>query len=642
MCALPKKYQKYCKKVTNGYNIIVRNPFAGNGGSPPGNKGGIIVPDNNNANNNKRVRTARYSPAHASGRKTSTGIVAFGKNLKRGFKRLFRKTGRGLGSLFAACGRGFKKTGAWFRLHFGDDIGAVKAFCARMKTKDTKFKNEVREFFAAIGRDFKTFFGMFSKESRKRTVAAAKRKLTAVGERVSERGFFAWAANSVKLHSRFIITVAMIFSIVLFTSIYAANAYAMNSVAVIVNGENIGAVSSIDQFDESVRMVEERVSLGTNGEYKLGLDIKYEFTTSSPSDIYTTYEMIDKILRFSGTSIVDAYGLYVDGELWAVCRDKETVDNVIASVLAPYQAKQTESGATVAFTQDIETVYGLYPAGLLCSEEDLKSILGDVEGYKSYRIQTGDTLENIAMMNDTTVDALKELNPDLPEELVVGTDINVAKNDGKLSVKTVVRRTYQKTIKYKTVKTRTKTLAAGTTKVEQKGENGLKEIVSDFVYIDGELTEEVIVSEKTIKKVVDEKILVGTKSTGGGGGVSTGNYMRPVSGGYVSSKYGYRGREFHTGVDIACPKGTPIMAADGGTVTVATYGNSGYGYHIIINHANGEQTLYGHCSALYVHVGEKVDKGQVIAAVGQTGRAYGYHLHFEVRRNGKHVYPGIG
>ncbi len=595
----------------------------------------------NNITNKYGARAVKYSPAHASNG-SSTGLTAFFKNIRKMFRRGFRKTKTAFGNMFAACGRGFKKLGSWFRQHFGEDIAAVKRFFAKVRSADNKAINETKKFFSEIGRDFKAFFGLFSKDSRKRILTAAKNKLTAVGERVSERGFFAWAANSVKLHARFIITVAMVFSIVLFTSIYAANAYAMNSVAVIVNGENIGAVSSIDQFDESVRMVEERVSLGTNGEYKLGLDIKYEFTTSSSDDISTTYEMIDKILRFSGTSIVDAYGLYVDGELWAVCRDKETIDNSIASVLAPYQAKQTEAGATVAFTQKTETVYGLYPAGLLCSEEDLKSIIGDVEGYKSYRIQAGDTLENIAMMNDTTVEALKELNPDLPEELVVGTDINVAKNDGKLSVKTVIRKTYQKTIKYKTVKTRTKTLAAGTTKVEQKGENGLKEIVSDFVYIDGELIEEVVVSEKTIKKVVDEKILVGTKSTGGGGGVSTGNYMRPVSGGYVSSRYGYRGREFHTGVDIACPKGTPIMAADGGTVTTVTYGSSGYGYHIIINHSNGEQTLYAHCSALYVHVGEKVDKGQVIAAVGQTGRAYGYHLHFEVRRNGKHVYPGIG
>ncbi|MBR5768751.1 MAG: peptidoglycan DD-metalloendopeptidase family protein [Clostridia bacterium] len=574
----------------------------------------------------------------------SSGLFA---KTGKALKALCKNTASGLRSLFAKCGRGFKAIGAWFRKHFGADVAAVKGFSAKLRSADNKAVRSVKNYFSSAKAGFKKFFravgGFFSKESRARVIGAIKNKFKAVGDRVEERGFLAWAANSVKLHTRFLGTVAMIVSIVIFSAVYAANAYAMNSVAVIVNGENIGTVANIQEFDESVRLVEERVSLGTNGEYKLGFDIKYEFTSSSADEISTTYEMIDKILRFSGTNIVAAYGLYVDGELWAVCREKETIDGVFETILAPYQKRQTEAGATVAFTQKTETVYGLYPAGLLCSEEDLKSIIGDVEGYKSYRVQADDTLENIAMMNDTTVEAIKELNPDLPEELVAGSDINVAKNETKLSVKTVIRKTYQKTIKYKTTKTRTKELAAGTTKVSQKGENGLKEITSDFVYIDGELSEEIIVESKTLKKAVDEKILVGTKAVGGGGGgVSTGNYMRPVSGGYVSSKYGYRGREFHTGVDIACPKGTPIMAADGGTVTSVVYGSTGYGYHIIINHSNGEQTLYAHCSALYVSVGQKVDKGDVIAAVGQTGRAYGYHLHFEVRRNGKHVYPGIG
>ena len=566
--------------------------------------------------------------------------IAFCKNIRKMLSRRLKKTA-------GAIGRGFRNIGAWFRLHFAPDAAAVKRFFAKMRSADSKLNGDIKAFFASVGKDFKTFFGLFSKKTRKSTVDAVKKRISEVGGHSAKRGFFAWAANSVKLHSRFIGTVAMILSIILFSAIYAANAYAMNSVAVIVNGENIGVVSSIDQFDESVRMVEERVSLGTNGEYKLGFDIKYEFTTSSAEDISTTNEMIDKILRFSGTSIVDAYGLYVDGELWAVCRDEETIDNVLESLLEPYQAKQTVEGATAAFMQETETVYGLYPAGLLCSEEDLKSIIGEVEGYKSYRIQTDDTLESIAMMNDTTVEALMELNPDLPEELIVGTDINVAKNDGKLSVKSVVRKTYEKKISFKTIKTKTKTLASGKTKVEQKGEDGLKEITSDFVYIDGKLSEEIVISEKTLKKAVDEKILVGTKTTGGGGGgggggVSTGKYMRPVSGGYVSSKYGYRGREFHTGVDFACPKGTPIMAADGGTVVSVIYSNRSYGYHVIIKHSNGEQTLYGHCSKIYVSIGDKVDKGQVIAAVGATGRATGNHLHFEVRRNGKHVYPGFG
>lgn len=88
----------------------------------------------------------------------------------------------------------------------------------------------------------------------------------------------------------------------------------------------------------------------------------------------------------------------------------------------------------------------------------------------------------------------------------------------------------------------------------------------------------------------------------------------------------------HTGVDIACSYGSTIRAADGGTVINAQGGwNGGYGNRVIIDHGNGLQTLYGHLSAIYVTVGDTVERGQVIGAEGSTGNSTGPHLHFEVR-----------
>jgi murein DD-endopeptidase MepM/ murein hydrolase activator NlpD len=114
--------------------------------------------------------------------------------------------------------------------------------------------------------------------------------------------------------------------------------------------------------------------------------------------------------------------------------------------------------------------------------------------------------------------------------------------------------------------------------------------------------------------------------------------MRVPYAGLITSRYGYRGREFHTGVDLAGPIGSPIVAADGGTVSFAGYHGS-YGKCIIIDHGNGIQTLYGHCSKLLVTKGEKVSKGELIAKVGSTGRSTGPHCHFEVRVNGNDVNP---
>jgi murein DD-endopeptidase MepM/ murein hydrolase activator NlpD len=91
--------------------------------------------------------------------------------------------------------------------------------------------------------------------------------------------------------------------------------------------------------------------------------------------------------------------------------------------------------------------------------------------------------------------------------------------------------------------------------------------------------------------------------------------------------------KFHTGVDLAAPEGTPVVAVQGGVVTRAGP-RGGYGNAVEIDHGGGLTTLYGHASALAVHAGDVVREGETIAAVGHTGRATGPHLHFEVRRNG--------
>jgi murein DD-endopeptidase MepM/ murein hydrolase activator NlpD len=116
----------------------------------------------------------------------------------------------------------------------------------------------------------------------------------------------------------------------------------------------------------------------------------------------------------------------------------------------------------------------------------------------------------------------------------------------------------------------------------------------------------------------------------------TGKMVWP-NGCYRISQYfkGWR----HTGVDIACPWGTPLHAADSGRVTRVQYGKTGYGYNVIIDHGGGISTLYGHMSSIDVSQGEYVERGQVIGAEGSTGRSTGPHLHFEVRIRGTQVNP---
>ena len=102
----------------------------------------------------------------------------------------------------------------------------------------------------------------------------------------------------------------------------------------------------------------------------------------------------------------------------------------------------------------------------------------------------------------------------------------------------------------------------------------------------------------------------------------------PVTG-TITSHYGKRGTSHHDGMDIATESGRRITAALSGNVVFAGYKN-GYGKTVIVDHGEWE-TLYAHCSRLFVERGQFVDKSQVIAAVGETGRASGPHLHFEWR-----------
>jgi len=141
------------------------------------------------------------------------------------------------------------------------------------------------------------------------------------------------------------------------------------------------------------------------------------------------------------------------------------------------------------------------------------------------------------------------------------------------------------------------------------------------------------IEEIALQSIVDGESIV----------ISSGSWPVP---GYsrISSPYGYRihpifnTRKMHTGIDIPAPTGTPTVSIDSGKVIFAGT-KGGYGKTVMIQHDDGKVTLYAHNNELNVSVGQRVQKGQVVAKIGSTGNSTGPHLHFEVRINGKHVNP---
>ncbi len=124
----------------------------------------------------------------------------------------------------------------------------------------------------------------------------------------------------------------------------------------------------------------------------------------------------------------------------------------------------------------------------------------------------------------------------------------------------------------------------------------------------------------------------------GGSVTGTGSFTWPCpSCTYITSRVGYRWHpvsgqwKYHSGLDIGAAYGASIVAADGGTITIAGV-NGGYGNCVMIDHGNGYYTLYGHMSSIAVSVGQSVSKGATIGYVGSTGVSTGPHLHFEIRQ----------
>lgn len=123
-------------------------------------------------------------------------------------------------------------------------------------------------------------------------------------------------------------------------------------------------------------------------------------------------------------------------------------------------------------------------------------------------------------------------------------------------------------------------------------------------------------------------------------GVAPSRLLWPLQGGRISSRFGKRrGGRRHEGLDISAPAGTPVLAAAAGKVIYANSKLRGYGELVVIRHAGDLVTVYAHNRRLLVREGQRVRGGEVIAEVGKTGRATGFHLHFEVRKGDRPVDP---
>ena len=399
-----------------------------------------------------------------------------------------------------------------------------------------------------------------------------------------------------------------------------------------LDGETIGYVNNYKAVTNADTVIKNKlVTLEDDQQWKMEPDIKV--VTTYGKEIIDERQLSDKILQASDENIVSATGFYVDGKFYGAVEDATKIRNAMDSLLAPYQ--DGNENKTVGFVQNVSLTDGIFFTETIVDEDELtEMITGLVEGEIWYTVVSGDSPSLIASKNNLRLRELYNLNPSLEGGgLWVGDQVLVSQAVPFLQVKEVVREVREIEVAYKTEQKANNSMALGKTKTVQKGEKGLNRVTVDVTYIDGIAHSETELETVVLKEPVTEIVEVGRYLSNGVilQNAGTGAFGWPTGGGVRISR-GFAGQyPSHNGVDIAGPYGTPIYAADSGVVTTAKYTNRGYGVYVIIDHGNGYQTVYGHCSSLAVSYGQQVTKGQLIAYMGSTGNSTGNHLHFEIK-----------
>ncbi|MBR5739828.1 MAG: M23 family metallopeptidase, partial [Firmicutes bacterium] len=315
-------------------------------------------------------------------------------------------------------------------------------------------------------------------------------------------------------------------------------------------------------------------------------------------------------------------------------------NHLIDTIIDRYIVGNREDYESVELSEDVEIVEKSVKLSSIQNERDaLACIDKGITKIYTYTVRQGDTLEIAARELGTTVDELISQNSITKGDNVLreGQVLKYTEPNKTLSVKTVGIESFVETVPYETKYEESSKYYIGDEVVSVAGQEGKNKVTSRVTRVDGEmvLKEDLEVEEITPK--VDKVVIKGT--TERPPTVGSGQFIRPVP--YsIHDRFGMRWGRMHEGVDMFDGNcyGAPIKAADGGTVVVAGW-YQGYGLAVIIDHQNGFKSLYGHCSELFVSVGDGVYQGQHIANIGNTGRSYSPHLHFEIWWNGTKVNP---
>lgn len=292
---------------------------------------------------------------------------------------------------------------------------------------------------------------------------------------------------------------------------------------------------------------------------------------------------------------------------------------------------------------------------LLESEEAAEETLQNIiDGYR----KDDESILDIEIKENTSAEKMDIGIGDKPPDIMTSAEAERMLTQGNggegyLTVVTTEEQRREESVDFEREYKTSANINAGESRIAEEGKTGIKEVVKKVVKENGQQVDEEIVEEEMLKQPQEQVVITGVKLPEGiGGGMASADstqlsydetaiydkLMNPSDEGRISSGFGPRWGKFHRGLDIALPQGRNVYAADSGTVYFSGW-SGGYGNMIRVDHGNGMQTYYAHCSKLLAGNGQQVQQGDVIAQVGSTGNSTGPHIHFEVIINRNCVNP---
>lgn len=354
------------------------------------------------------------------------------------------------------------------------------------------------------------------------------------------------------------------------------------------------------------------------------------------SELYGLFhqKIIYPAISHNNSELVTATAICVDGNEIVTVRDVSQAKKLI-SELSLYISSFVD-GTVVSSAPKGTLIYRTSPCPaekILDYNSALSHLKGTPEKSGYYTVKKGETSESIAQKFGISEKALLLLNPE--SSFIESEKVLTVIPKPAISLKITVRQTKTVTYPIEYRYEYDSSLSSGERKIDNIGQAGIYEITETVVFEDFSEISRQKEEKREITKPIAQTVKVGSMPP-----PSSGRFIRPLSGGKVTSPFGLRERNDHKGVDIGHEQDAPIHAADGGIVTFSGV-SDGYGNTVIIDHKNGFVTLYAHCNRLLVSENETVIQGEQIATVGSTGISTGPHLHFEIQKDGVPVDPAL-